>query len=302
MKVKDYNSSDATLRRQHLDKWHTFSKITPTTRATQGWRQGKVVVKDTALTLPAGTLTLASTTQVRYVHATVTAGTNSFIAFSAGDLVTFTTSNHASITAATVLEVAQTTIADGVNGSQIVFKQTPDDVLATMGSSNLTVLAGTVSVARQASAEATSTVSVASPTVDSVTIKAHGIPIYNNFNQKFYNAYLPYHFGGPNVNVPKDTGALFIPFCLYPGSYQPSGHINVSRAREFYLEYSSSVVDTNTPGTLVVAASAINFLLISDGSAKLLWHSDKINFIASTIVLCNTPFIRESLDIPQWVY
>jgi hypothetical protein len=28
-----------------------------------------------------------------------------------------------------------------------------------------------------------------------------------------------------------------IPFCLYPNDYQPSGHINVSRAREFYLNY-----------------------------------------------------------------
>jgi hypothetical protein len=28
-----------------------------------------------------------------------------------------------------------------------------------------------------------------------------------------------------------------ITFNLYPGSYQPSGHVNISRAREFYIEF-----------------------------------------------------------------
>jgi hypothetical protein len=70
---------------------------------------------------------------------------------------------------------------------------------------------------------------------------------------------------------------LFIPFCLYPGTYQPSGHINVSRAREFYLKFTSSFFSGSSApngagsrtGLLVVIASAINFLLISDGSAVL---------------------------------
>ena len=60
-----------------------------------------------------------------------------------------------------------------------------------------------------------------------------------------------------------------INFNLYPGTYQPSGHINVSRAREFYIAYTSSVISTSLVGTLVVVAAAINFLLISDGSAVL---------------------------------
>jgi hypothetical protein len=114
-----------------------------------------------------------------------------------------------------------------------------------------------------------STVQVCAATLDTVTIKAHGIPIYNNFPSGFYNSYLPFHFGGPNINTPKDCGALMINFCLYPGTYQPSGHINISRAREFYLEYTSSIIGTGTEGTLVVIASSLNFLLISDGSAVL---------------------------------
>ncbi len=45
---------------------------------------------------------------------------------------------------------------------------------------------------------------------------------------------------------------------------QPSGHINVSRAREFYILYESSVITSVNLGQLIVVASALNFLLISD--------------------------------------
>lgn len=118
-------------------------------------------------------------------------------------------------------------------------------------------------------------VDVAKPTLEYITIKAHGIPIYNNFPAKFYNAYIPYNYGGHNIRVPKDIGALMITFCLYPGTYQPSGHINVSRAREFYIDFRATGWIGNDPssdketGSMTIVASAINFLLISDGSAVL---------------------------------
>lgn len=120
-----------------------------------------------------------------------------------------------------------------------------------------------------------SCVELCRPTLEYITIKAHGIPIYNHFPSKFYNAYIPYNYGGHNIRVPKDCGAMMITFCLYPGTYQPSGHINVSRAREFYIDYRTTgwigndPSNNKDPGTLVVVASAINFLLISDGSAVL---------------------------------
>lgn len=107
------------------------------------------------------------------------------------------------------------------------------------------------------------------PTVDTLGIQAHSIDIYKAYPSLFFNAYTTYHYGGPNINAPKDVGALFVPFCLYPGTYQPSGHINLSRAREFHLSYTSSVINGSTAGLLVVIASAINFLLITDGSAVL---------------------------------
>ena len=64
-----------------------------------------------------------------------------------------------------------------------------------------------------------------------------------------------------------------IPFCLTPGEYQPSGYLNVSRARNISWLSSSSVIgkpeDSLTPVDLHVYASAINFLIIGDGSLSL---------------------------------
>lgn len=109
-----------------------------------------------------------------------------------------------------------------------------------------------------------------SPTIDRLSITAHGIDIYKEMPGTFFHSYTPYTFGGHNVASPDDPGAHMITFCLYPGSYQPSGHVNVSRAREFYLRYwSEGAVTTADPADLIIVASAINFLLISDGSAVL---------------------------------
>lgn len=106
-------------------------------------------------------------------------------------------------------------------------------------------------------------------TVDTLSLVAHGITIFDIYAAIFYRDYMTYTFGGVNIICPEDPGALMMNFCLYPGTYQPSGHINVSRAREFYLNYVSSYVNTSNAADLLVLAIAINFLLISDGSAVL---------------------------------
>jgi hypothetical protein len=108
-----------------------------------------------------------------------------------------------------------------------------------------------------------------SNTVDTLSVAAHGIVLYDYFSSLFYNSYLPFQYGGYNIRTPNDPGALMINFCLYPKTYQPSGHLNVSRAREFYIRWSSSYVSTSSTAELLVVASTINFLLISDGSAVL---------------------------------
>jgi hypothetical protein len=83
------------------------------------------------------------------------------------------------------------------------------------------------------------------PTVDSLSLTSHGVTIYDNFNDTFFNQYAPLAYGGAALNTPEDPGALFVNMCLIPRAYQPSSHLNISRARETYI------------------------LLISDGSAIL---------------------------------
>ena len=107
------------------------------------------------------------------------------------------------------------------------------------------------------------------PTVDTLSLTAHGIVIFDGFCDTFYNQYLPFHYGGPALVTPEDPGALFINMALFPRSYQPSGHLNISRARETYLKWTSSYISANTPADLLAVAVAINFLLITDGSAVL---------------------------------
>lgn len=107
------------------------------------------------------------------------------------------------------------------------------------------------------------------PTIDTLKLQAHGINIYDSYKSAFFSDYVPYTFGGTNITAPEDRGACMISLALFPGTYQPSGHINVSRAREFYLQYTSSVAGNLEPCDFIVVARALNFLLISDGNAVL---------------------------------
>jgi hypothetical protein len=282
MKMAQYNATDVVNQRQFLDRWHTFSLLNDTTVSTQGYLSGQSTLKNAAFVLPTSTVNVsaAATANLRFTStATVVAGANPYEGINTGDFitVTFTGVSTPAVTAGPiVLEVASVIpSSDSTSKGYVVFKNLVGSVTAALGTSAITLTAATVSVSATAFAPAASTYSARVNTIDSMTIAAHGIPIYNGFTTKFHNAYIPYHYGGPNITVPEDTGALMVPFGLYPGTYQPSGHINVSRAREFYLSYTSSVIGATTgpyagsSGTLVVCASAINFLLISDGSAVL---------------------------------
>jgi len=107
------------------------------------------------------------------------------------------------------------------------------------------------------------------PTVDSMALTSHGIVIFDNFQDQFFNSYMPFHYGGTALCTPEDPGALFINMSLFPRSYQPSGHLNVSRARETYIKWRSTYISPQTPTEMIIVGVALNFLLITDGSAVL---------------------------------
>jgi len=242
MKVKDYHaSSDANVLRQHLDKWHTFSQQTSQNYLTTG----QTVSKETRLITDPTTQTIG-------------------VALTTGDLLgTGVLEQTLAVGDVIRIDGVPYTVVTGAAAGAAVTGVTVEpipsaSVAAAVRSSAKVELQGlSVDTLR------------CTPTINNLTIKAHGISIYDNFPLGFFNAYTAYHYGGPNINTPEDCGLAFIPFSLYPGSYQPSGHINVSRAREFYLTWDSSVISSSTEGSLIVIASAINFLLISDGSAVL---------------------------------
>lgn len=165
----------------------------------------------------------------------------------------------------------------GVAGTTVLTVNQLNAALTSNGFPPLTGLTGTVQptssqlLAALPPVNCEASYQICIPTIERLSIEAHGVPLYRDIPAMFFNQYIPWTYGGQHINTPYDCGALMITFNLYPGSYQPSGHVNISRAREFYLNYTSNQVGTEEIPTadLVVVAIAINFLLISDGSAVL---------------------------------
>lgn len=106
--------------------------------------------------------------------------------------------------------------------------------------------------------------------VTTLQLQAHSVDLFSQFPAQFFNCYIPYQFGGANITAPTDPGLYLYSFALHPGTHQPSGHFNTSRARELYLNYTSTFIgsDAATTATFFVEARAINFLLISEGSCS----------------------------------
>jgi hypothetical protein len=117
------------------------------------------------------------------------------------------------------------------------------------------------------------TVPVYTQTIDSLKVTVQGNDIIDTFAAPFFRDYTPWYYGQNIMRAPVDIGALLINFCVYPGHYQPSGHINISRAREFYVNYISTYCSPSQPCEFIALGIAINFLLISDGSAVLRFTS-----------------------------
>jgi hypothetical protein len=116
---------------------------------------------------------------------------------------------------------------------------------------------------------------ISSNTINQLSLVSHGINIYDITSSSFYNSYLPYRYNDccNTSSLENEPSLMFINFALFPGSYQPSGHLNISRARETYIVIDSTHTNVSANSSssylLIINASAINFLLISDGSAIL---------------------------------
>lgn len=136
-----------------------------------------------------------------------------------------------------------------------------NDVCSSVSVPEAVVIAGVLAINNAIFIEET-------PPVNTLSVSAHGVTIFQETTTPFYNSYLPYRFGD-TIKTPQDPGWFMMNFGLNPNDYQPSGYINVSRAREFYLNYTSTYISSVHPTDLIVLADCINFLLLGDGSAVL---------------------------------
>jgi hypothetical protein len=101
--------------------------------------------------------------------------------------------------------------------------------------------------------------------ISTLSISLHGQKLYDAMPKEFFTDYVPTCYGKSEISASEeDPASGMISFALIGGIYQPNGHLNVSRAREFYFQPNCDVA-----GTLILEADAINFLLISDGNAVL---------------------------------
>ena len=102
-------------------------------------------------------------------------------------------------------------------------------------------------------------------TIDVVSLEIHSQALHRDMDVGFFNSYLQYQWGGDNIAVSQDAGKLFLPFGTQPGSKQAQGYLNASRARELYLELTSSV-SGSVNCTAHAIGDAFNFFLVAEGS------------------------------------
>ncbi len=242
LRPKDNHDASTTNPGSHLDKWHKFHSVERTVTSTP---HSKTVVKTvTAALATGGAVTVSSPAALTFA---VPVGTVAVFGVSAGTVVgTVTTAGAVGGTTFTV----NTGTGTASSGTVYLYLNVPESYNYDAQVDTITTLG----------------------------LKSHGVEIYSAHTSKFYNSYLPLHYGGEVLTASEDAGLLFMPFCLYPGAYQPSGHINMSRARECNAEVKSDWIGAAGQGEtrtadFVASASAINFLLVADGSCVLRFNT-----------------------------
>ncbi len=138
--------------------------------------------------------------------------------------------------------------------------------------------------------------------IQTLKLTAHSVDLFSQFPAQFFNAYIPYKFGGAAITAPTDPGLYLYSFSLFPGQHQPSGHFNTSRSRELYLEYTSTYIASDAPAQFFLEARAINFLLISEGSCslRLTFNSRKLGASMSQGICSNAiTSLREDVFLPS---
>jgi hypothetical protein len=105
------------------------------------------------------------------------------------------------------------------------------------------------------------------PVVNSLNFSINNTSVYGTQNVKLFDSYLPYI--ADNKIITSNNNIYYLPFSFYQSYNQPCGYLNLSKAREIYLEYSSNYIEDYKPVKLYMYARTINFLLITKNSANI---------------------------------
>lgn len=145
----------------------------------------------------------------------------------------------------------------------------------TVAVNNVTATLGSDTVELMTATGACETVQTLVPNIATMEVRVFSVSLFRTLTSTFYNSYLPYNYGGEKLQCPTDPGHLFVNFTRMPNQMQVAGHLNASRAREFFIDYTSlqigSIGSNNqtVTGTLVANARAVNFILQNEGSVNI---------------------------------
>ncbi len=283
---KDYISPQDSLRRANLDNWDKYSQVTSSQVSANGWVVSQKSLKVSGTALPSssnGVLTFSTASTATFNTASGNVAATLTFANAQANATVLTAGNEVVVpltgfVGGTFTATSVTLHIVSATTTVLTFAETTDQILAAIGytgaAANLVfTIAGStvlpVTVYTLFSTPQTSTVNSYSPTIRSIKLTAAGVTIIDEFPQSVLSRYLPFQFGQNTIVAPKDPGLMFLNFALHPGIYQPSGHFNFSRCREFQLTVLGTIFTNSYQGQFLIETSSLNFLLISDGSAVL---------------------------------
>lgn len=114
------------------------------------------------------------------------------------------------------------------------------------------------------------------PTVTNLSLEANGNSLFPKIDSAFFNSAIAFQHGNSDISGPDDIGWYCMNFNIKPlggihtgGHNPPSGYVNCSKARELYLHFTSTYINSAHPVNLIVSGIALNFLAIDDSSAQL---------------------------------
>ena len=107
---------------------------------------------------------------------------------------------------------------------------------------------------------------VTCPIVNTLTMESSNVKLIDAMPAFFYSVYQPFRYQTDGRPLPVDSQILFVTYALYPGAYNPSGHLNYSRADDITLKWTTDYISVANTVVVIVKVVNINFVVMSEGN------------------------------------